>query len=270
MPKPVYRKFIQVDKHQLWCVKWQKNGQPLVLLHGGLSHTQKWERQMLPAVYKTHEVFAYDRTAHGRTKVRKGYFHFDFQVNELINYLETVVKKPAHIIGWSDGGNIGLLTALKRPDLVKSLIGIGMNYTWDAGLSFELDNIMESSQEEKESFAKLSKQDPELLPEIIKKAYQVWMSEPNIKLSKLKKIKCPVLVLAGDDEPFTSRMTWQMYEAIPNGRLAVIPGASHNLVNEKTKLMQEIIKDFYKSLDFPITKMPNRRAKQQAKILRNS
>jgi hypothetical protein len=59
-----------------------------------------------------------------------------------------------------------------------------------------------------------------------------------------------------------------MYEAIPNGRLAVIPGASHNLVNEKTKLMQEIIKDFYKSLDFPITKMPNRRANLQSRLLK--
>lgn len=270
MPKPVYRKFIQVDNHQLWSVKWQKNGEPLVLLHGGLSHTQKWERQILPAVIKTHEVFAYDRTAHGRTKVRNGYMHFDFQVNELINYLKTVVKKPAHIIGWSDGGNIGLLAALKHPKLIKSLIGIGMNYTWDAGLSFDLNNIAVSSDEEKKSFAKLSKQDPEVLPQIIKKAYQVWMSEPNIKLAKLRKIKCPVLVLAGDDEPFTSQMTWQMYEMIPNGRLAVIPGASHNLVNEKTKLMQSIIKDFYQSLDFPITRMPNRRAKQQERILRNS
>ena len=270
MATAVYRKYIEVDGHQLWCVKWKKNGQPVVLLHGGLSHTQKWEKQILPAVAKTHEPFAYDRTAHGRTKVRKGYFHFDFQVNELIDYLESVVKKPAHIIGWSDGGNIGLLAALKRPDLIKSLVGIGMNYTWDAGLTFDLDNIMESSEEEKQNFAKLSKQDPELLPQIIKKAYQVWMSEPNIKLSKLKKIKCPVLVLAGDDEPFTSQMTWQMYEAIPNGRLAVIPGSSHNLVNEKTKLMQEVIKDFYKNLSFPITKMPNRRAKRQAKILKNS
>jgi hypothetical protein len=34
--------------------------------------------------------------------------------------------------------------------------------------------------------------------------------------------------------------------------------------------MQEVIKDFYKSLDYPITKMPNRRAKQQEKMLRNS
>jgi pimeloyl-ACP methyl ester carboxylesterase len=269
MPKPVYRKFIKVDNHQLWCVKWQKNGPPLVLLHGGLSHTQKWEKQILPAVYKTHEVFAYDRTAHGRTKVRNGYFHFDFQVNELINYLKTVVKKPSHIIGWSDGGNIGLLAALKYPKLIKSLVGIGMNYTWDAGLSFDLENIS-VSEEDKQNFAKLSNQDPNLLPRIISRAYKVWQSEPNIKLSKLKKIKCPVLVLAADDEPFTSPITWQMYEAIPNGRLAVIPGASHNLVREKPKLMQEIIKDFYRSLDFPITKMPNRRAKQQEKILRNS
>jgi pimeloyl-ACP methyl ester carboxylesterase len=142
-----------------------------------------------------------------------------------------------------------------------------MNYTWDAGLSFDLDNIS-VSDEEKLSFSKLSNQDPNLLPEIIGKAFMVWKSEPNIKLSKLMKIKCPVLVLAADDEPFTSQMTWQMYEAIPNGRLAVIPGSSHNLVNEKTKLMQEIIKDFYKSLDFPITKMPNRRAKTQTKILK--
>ena len=115
MAKPVYKKFIKVGGHDLWCLKWAKNGEPVVLLHGGLSHTAKWEKYILPAVSKTHEPFAYDRTAHGYTKVRKGYMHFDFQVEELVKYLKTVVKKPAHIIGWSDGGNIGLITALKYP-----------------------------------------------------------------------------------------------------------------------------------------------------------
>ena len=269
MSKPVYRKFIEVDKNKIWSVKWKKNGEPVVLLHGGLSHTAKWEKQILPAVAKTHEPFAYDRTAHGYTKVRPGYMHFDFQVSELINFIKTVVKKPAHIIGWSDGGNIGLLAAIKRPDLIKSLVGIGMNYTYDAGLSFDL-NTVEASEEESANFVKMTGQDPKLLLEIKRKAFKVWESEPKLKLSNLKKIKCPVLVLAGDDEPFNSKMTFEMYEAIPNGRLAVIPGASHAVVNEKTKLMQEVIKDFYKTLDFPITKMPNRRAKQQEKILRNS
>jgi pimeloyl-ACP methyl ester carboxylesterase len=162
-----------------------------------------------------------------------------------------------------------LIAAIKRPDLIKSLVGIGMNYTYKSGISFDLNNVS-ASDEEKLEFAKLSKQDPELLLTIIRKAFKVWATEPKLKLKQLKKIQCPVLVLAGDDEPFTSQLTTQMYEAIPNGRLAIIPGASHALVKEKPKMMQAVIKDFYKSLDFPITKMPNRRKKKQAEILGNS
>ena len=269
MAKAVYRKFIRIDGHQIWSVKWQKNGEPVILLHGGLSHTAKWEKKILPAVATTHEPFAYDRTAHGYTKVRPGYMHFDFQVKELIAFIKTVVKKPVHIIGWSDGGNIGLLAAIKYPKLVKSLVAIGANYTYDAGLSFDL-NTVEASEEEFVNFEKMTGQDRQLLLEIKAKAFKVWRTEPKLKLSQLKKIKCPVLILASDDEPFKSEMTFKMYEAIPNGRLAVIPGTSHNLVKEKSKLMQVVIKDFYKSLSFPITYMPNRRAKQQEKILRNS
>jgi pimeloyl-ACP methyl ester carboxylesterase len=269
MSKLVYKKFIKVDGHDLWCLKWTKNGEPVVLLHGGLSHTAKWQRDILPAVSKTHEPFAYDRSGHGYTKVRKGYMHFDFQVAELVKYLKTVVKKPAHILGWSDGGNIGLITALKYPKLVKSLVAIGANYTYNAGLSFDLDKV-EATKEEFAQFKRMTGQEEQLLLEIKAKAFKVWRTEPKLRLSQLKKIKCPVLILAADDEPFNSQMTWQMYEAIPNGRLAVIPGTSHNLVREKRRLMQAVIKDFYKSQDFPITKMPNRRAKQQARLLRNS
>ena len=269
MARLVSQKFLTIDGHKIWCKQWGNHGEPVVLLHGGLSNTENWERQILPAVEKTHQPFAYDRTAHGRTKIRDGFMHFDFQVDEFIAYIEKVVKKPVHVIGWSDGGNIGLLASIKRPDLIKSLVGIGMNYTYKGGISFDLNNVS-VSDEEKASFAKMSKQDPELLITIIQKAFKVWSSEPKLKLKDLAKVKCPVLVLAADDEPFTSELTFKMYEAIPNARLAVVPGTSHALVKEKPKLMHAIIKDFYKSLDFPITKMPNRRKKRQAEILGNS
>ena len=269
MARLVSQKFLTIDGHKIWCKQWGNHGEPVVLLHGGLSNTENWERQILPAVEKTHQPFAYDRTAHGRTKIRDGFMHFDFQVDEFIAYIEKVVKKPVHVIGWSDGGNIGLLASIKRPDLIKSLVGIGMNYTYKGGISFDLNNVS-VSDEEKASFAKMSKQDPELLITIIRKAFKVWSSEPKLKLKDLAKVKCPVLVLAADDEPFTSELTFKMYEAMPNARLAVVPGTSHALVKEKPKLMHAIIKDFYKSLDFPITKMPNRRKKRQAEILGNS
>jgi pimeloyl-ACP methyl ester carboxylesterase len=269
MARLVSQKFLTIDGHKIWCKQWGNHGEPVVLLHGGLSNSENWERQILPAVEKSHQPFAYDRTAHGRTKIRDGFMHFDFQVDEFIAYIEKVVKKPVHVIGWSDGGNIGLLASIKRPDLIKSLVGIGMNYTYKGGISFDLNNVS-VSDEEKASFAKMSKQDPELLITIIRKAFKVWSTEPKLKLKDLARVKCPVLVLAADDEPFTSELTFKMYEAIPNARLAVMPGTSHALVKEKPKLMHAIIKDFYKSLDFPITKMPNRRKKRQAEILGNS
>jgi pimeloyl-ACP methyl ester carboxylesterase len=269
MARLVSQKFITIDGHKIWCKQWGNHGEPVVLLHGGLSNTENWEKEILPAIEKTHQPFAYDRTAHGRTKIRDGFMHFDFQVEEFIAYVEKVIKKPVHVIGWSDGGNIGLLAAIKRPDLIKSLVGIGMNYTYKGGISFDLNDVS-VSDEEKISFAKMSKQDPELLITIIRKAFKVWSSEPKLKIKDLAKVKCPVLVLAADDEPFTSELTFKMYEGIPNARLAVIPGTSHALVKEKPKLMHAIIKDFYKSLDFPITKMPNRRKKRQAELLGNS
>ena len=259
------RKYISVDGHQLWCSEWNNNGEPLVLLHGGLSHTEKFEKPILPAVARNFHVYAYDRSAHGRTKIRNKFFNFDVQTKELIAYLETVVKAPAHLIGYSDGANVGLLASIKRPNLVKSLIGIGMNYTYKAGLNFKTFDFS-VSEEEAAKFLALSGQNAATLRKIKKKAFAVWKSEPKLKLSDLKKIEIPVLVVAADDEPFNSKMTFEMYEALPNGRLAIIPGSSHAVVHEKTKLLRSVIKDFYQNQSFPITKSPNRRAKRQQQI----
>ena len=89
-------------------------------------------------------------------------------------------------------------------------------------------------------------------------------------LEQLSKIEVQVLILAGDDEPFRSAHTFEMYEAFPNGRLAVLPGASHYVVKEQAELMQSVIRDFYIKPEFPITKYANRRNARQREILGNS
>ena len=50
---------------------------------------------------------------------------------ETIGVLEQVVGGPAHLVGWSDGGIVGLLVALRRPDLVDRLVLIGANFHFD-------------------------------------------------------------------------------------------------------------------------------------------
>ena len=145
----------QVDGHQLFTYEYSKRGEATLLLHGGLSSTESWDWSVLPALKNRH-VFAYDRSAHGRTGSRDGYYHFEFQTKEAISFIETVIKEPVHLLGWSDGGIISLMVALKRPDLVRSIVSIGTNFHWDVGLPFEAEPVIELTEEERARFAERS------------------------------------------------------------------------------------------------------------------
>jgi len=145
--------FIDLRGHQIWHQEWSKRKkEPLLLLHGGLSSTKSFAPKILPSVKRTHHSYGYDRSAHGKTKVRKGYYHFNFQRDEAIAYIEDVIKGPTHIIGHSDGGIIGLMVAIARPDLVKTLVAIGANYHYDCGLNLQTFNG-QVDEVEKDKFA---------------------------------------------------------------------------------------------------------------------
>jgi pimeloyl-ACP methyl ester carboxylesterase len=66
--------------------------------------------------------------------------------------------------------------------------------------------------------------------------FKIWATEPDISKQQLRKIQCPVLVVSGDDDMVTLKHTQELYEALPLGQLAVLPGTSHALVKEKPGL----------------------------------
>jgi pimeloyl-ACP methyl ester carboxylesterase len=242
--------YIDLRGHQTWSVEYPNNGEPLLMLHGGLSSIESFDWQVLPAVADRFHPFGYDRTAHGRTGVREGFYHFEFQRDEAISYIEDVIGGPAHLLGHSDGGIIALLVAIKRPDLVLSIVASGVNYSWDCGLALTFDEAnLEISEESWAKFHERSPDSSEWLPKIIRKAYEVWAVEPNITHEELATISAPVLVLNGDDEVFDAHHGVDLYRALPKAQLAIIPGATHAVLKEKNELALAIITDFY---DHPV------------------
>ena len=233
----------------------------MLLLHGGLSRTESFDKYVLPAL-RLKKVFGYDRAGHGRSPDVKGSFHFDFQMAEAVAYLEDVIKAPAHLIGYSDGGIIALMVAIKRPDLVKTITLIGANYHHDAGLppikawTPVADDIAK--------YAHFSPDAPETLVKKIKKMVKIWATEPKMTIKDLKKIKCPALVIAGDDDMASLKHTNEIYEAIENSRLAIIPGASHLIDKDQPELLNKVIRDFLLNHEYPTTLMPVRRKKRVA------
>ena len=253
--------YIQLRGHETYCYEWDNDGEAVVLLHGGLSKTSSWDYIMVPPLEDDFHVFAYDRTAHGFTGDQAGSLHFEFQAQEAIAYLEDVVKAPAHLIGWSDGGNIALMVAIKRPDLVKSIVAIGANYHYSAPLSDFADAFV--SEEDQAEYNLISPDEPHTLLEKTIRLNAIWKTEPDISLSDIASIQCPVLVMAGDDDVIKHDHTISLYEALPLGQLAIIPGTSHCVMKEKPDLMNAVILQFLEDLTSPVTIMPIRRTSNQ-------
>ena len=253
--------YLNLRGHQIYSYEWDNNGEAVVLLHGGLSQTSHWDYVLTPDLEPDFHLFAYDRTGHGYTADQVNSFHFEFQIKEAIAYLEDVVKEPAHLVGWSDGGVIAMSIAIKRPELVKSLVLVGANYHFSGTvihMSFE-----EPSEEDKAEYATTSPDAPHTQNEKIKKMLRIWDTEPDITLTELAKIQCPALIIAGDDDVISHEHTLDMYRAIELSQLAIMPGASHIAPKEKPGLFSALVQQFLTDLNYPMTKMPIRRVSIQ-------
>jgi pimeloyl-ACP methyl ester carboxylesterase len=250
--------YIDLRGHQVFSYEWPHDGEAVVLLHGGLSQTSHWDSYVLPAIEDTFHVFGYDRTGHGFTGDRAGSLHFEFQTNEAIAYLEDVVKEPAHLIGASDGAIIALMIAIKRPDLVKSIVSIAGNYD-HSGIYPLPDFDGNIGQEDRDEYAVTSPDAPHTLDEKITRMNAIWKVEPTIPANDVAGIQCPVLVMAGDDDVVRHEHTIDLFERLPLGQLAIIPGTSHGSIKEKPALMQAMINDFLTDLSYPVTRMPYKR-----------
>ncbi|CAB4713139.1 unannotated protein [freshwater metagenome] len=254
--------YVNLRGHQVYNYEWEHEGEAVVLLHGGLSKTSSWDYLVVPALEDEFHVFAYDRTGHGFTGDQKGSLHFEFQAQEAVAYLDDVVKEPAHLIGYSDGGIIALLVAIARPDLVKSIVAIGANFHYSAPLSDFEDAFV--SEEDQAEYNLISPDAPGTLLEKIIRMNQIWKTEPDISVDDIASIQCPVLVMAGDDDVIKHDHTIALFEALPLGQLAIIPGTSHGLIKEKPALAMAVIMQFLEDLNYPSTRQPIRRTNNQS------
>ena len=150
------------------------------------------------------------------------------------------------------------MVAIARPDLVRTVVTLGANFHHSGTLLLpEFDGVV--SPEDQAEYNETSPDAPETLVEKITRMMAIWRSEPNLERAELLNIQCPVLVMAGDDDVIAHHHTIELFENIPLGQLAILPGTSHGLVKEKPALVQLLIREFLEDLSYPITKMPIRR-----------
>ena len=102
-------------------------GDAVVLLHGGLSSADSWAAQQPALTAAGFRVWIPERRGHGHTPDIDGPFSYEAMAEETIAFLDALVGRT-HLVGWSDGAVVGVLVALRRPDLVDRLVLMGQYF----------------------------------------------------------------------------------------------------------------------------------------------
>lgn len=203
------------------------DGEPLVLLHPGLADSRAFD-DYVPALAERFRVFRPDRRGHGRTADVDGPITYDGMAEETVAFLERVVGGAAHLLGLSDGAPVGLLVALKRPDLVRRLVfsgGVFHHEGWTPG-AIELDD--ETVAFFLDYWGAVAPQGREHFGVVKAKLDRMHLEEPTLTEADLAGFPGPVLVMVGDrDEEIRPAHTLALFKALPDAQLAVLPGTGH-------------------------------------------
>ena len=105
------------------------DGAPLLLLHGGASSIpERW----IPLFAPEFRVVAPEQMGHGRTADRpERPFHYHDMAEDTVELMRQLGIASAVVVGYSDGGVIGLDLAIHHPDRVGKLAVTGANARFD-------------------------------------------------------------------------------------------------------------------------------------------
>ncbi len=261
--------------HPTWYTVQGVGDETVLLLHGGLSNSDAMLDSIGGPLGQRRRVAAFDRRGHGRTADTPEAFHYESMVDETSAFIE-YIGGPVHIVGWSDGGIVGLLLALRRPELVGRLVAIGANYHWNV-----LPDLIDAAPEDGEgvdgtpaaesgdsgivalmaaAYAERSPDGPDHFAAVAAKGFHLFGIEPELTAEDLARVSVPVLVMAGDDDMIPLSHTAAFFAGLPEAQLAIVPGASHGLPMEHPHEVVGLIERFLGSDIPPVTMMPNLRA----------
>ena len=215
--------FISVNGTNLYY-EVHGNGTPIILVHGN-SESHKIYDVLTEELKSNHQVYAVDSRNHGKSD-KTNTISYDLMAEDFIQFIEKLNIENPILYGFSDGGIIGLLIAIKRPRLLSKLIISGANLNPD-GISKFMTTIIKLGY-----FFSRSKN------------LKMMLDEPNISVADLKKIEIPTLVLAGENDVIKRAHTQLIASNITDSTLKIIPNETHSSYIIHSKKLYDLIHEF--------------------------
>ena len=224
-------------------------GRPVVFLHGGLANANYWGHQFA-AVSADQQAVAIDFMGHGRSSLAAPAITYASLARSVVGVMDHLRIPKAVIVGWSDGGIVGLELALRHTGRVEGIFCLGTNYD-RTGLipgGGEKGAFREYARRAGLEYMALSPQ-PRGYQNLRRLMSQMWSTEPNFSRRELATIRVPTVIAAGEfDEIIRRDHTQELAAAIPGSRLVIEPRTSHFAMLQDPGRMTTDLLTFIQSL----------------------
>jgi pimeloyl-ACP methyl ester carboxylesterase len=214
-------------------------GPPLLTLHGGTGSINP-ESMVIPFFAAEFRVIAMEQMGHGRTAdIVDRPFHYHDMAEDTVELMRQLGIESASVLGYSDGGIIGLDMAIHHPERVTKLAVTGANCRTDGYTAENLEWIRTLNPDDapaSEAYSRLSPDGAAHWPVFLGRLQRMWAVEPGFSREQLQNIKAPVLIIVGDGDIVTPEHAVEMFRTIPAAQLCVVPHSGHGVMPKEMVL----------------------------------
>jgi pimeloyl-ACP methyl ester carboxylesterase len=226
LPKPERSATVAINGVRIWYALFG-HGSPVILLHGGMGNSNYWGLQ-IPALAQHYQVIVLDSRGHGRSTRNSKPVTYHLMASDVLNVMDALHVSKAALVGWSDGGIIGLDLAINHPERLTKLFAFGANSDTSGTKDVDKDPLF------KDYFDRCEKEYQKLSPtpaeykEFLAQMQPMWDAEPRFSDKQLRSIKVPTWIVDGDrDELIKREDTDRMASLIPDAGELILPQVSH-------------------------------------------
>ncbi|HYJ39033.1 MAG TPA: alpha/beta hydrolase [Chitinophagaceae bacterium] len=237
-------KFAEVNGIKMYYEVYGQ-GKPLLLIHGNGGSINNMGYQ-IEYFSKNYRCIIADSRAHGKSGIGTGRLTYEQMADDWAALLDQLKIDSSYVVGWSDGGILGLLIAIRHPKKISKLAAMGANlrpdstaiYSWAFPFIKRMNKYADSM---------LNLSDNGTQWQVMKKHLDLLANQPNISLRELHNISCPVLVLAGDKDVIREEHTTEIYQNISKSHLCIFPGETHMIPISDPVLFNATVDRFLKN-----------------------
>ena len=238
-------------------------GEPLILLHGGLATIEMLFPALLPQLSASRQVIAVELQGHGHTADIDRPFSFEQFADDVAALIEHLGFESADVMGFSLGGVVALQTAIRHPEAVRKLVIVSAPFAtsgWYPEVFAGMGSVNAGAAEfmletPMYQFYSAVAPRPEDWPNLLQKSGDLLRPEYDWS-EQVAALTAPVLIVVGDADSVTPTHAVEFFGLLGGGKadgaqggrpasqLVIVPDATHFTILYRADILAPAVNNF--------------------------